>query len=438
MLPYLILRVIFLRAMSCVSSISSKRSRCEGFDDDFIHTPLKKCSKGYHEWSLSITTPATTPTGKPDYKRKTKSLDDDLISSPVKFGTDANVLNAEFQELSLQKLLVSLSTSDDSKSNPIFHIPELLHRIFNFLDHESLYRCSKVNPVWAAVASSIINKDLVIQQSSISGDLKIVELDQKVHPKSLTFYKLKQHRNFIENQLPRIRFTRLNSLNFYISPVLPAIFDDVTISNNLTKLTIAGNKKINDEELISLILGLPNLIDLDLRACSQISDISIVSIVTHCPKLQSINLGRHENSHLITDLSIMALSELEHLTTVGISGCDKISDVSIWQLYSKHSTTLVRLSINGCTQISDSSISDIVAKHGFPNLKVLDIRNCQLVRFKNLIQYRDWRHKYLMKPIHIHISDSMKKEFELQEQQLYKEFRTRIVNDLNRWVNEAT
>lgn len=402
-----------------------------------MQTPVKNCSKRHQKWSLSIATPATTPVGKSDGKRKTRSLDEDLISSPLKFKGDSNVLDVEFQELSLQKVLVSLSASD-AASSPVFHIPELLHRIFSSLDHESLNHCSMVNPIWSAVASRIINKDLVVQQSSISGDLKIVELDDKVHPKTLTFYKLKNHKNFVENQLPRINLLRLDSLKFYISPIIPAVLNKAAVSNNLTKLTIAGNKNITDQEMVYLIMGLPNLIELDLRACSQISDVSIVSIVKHCPKLQSINLGRHENSHLITDLSIMALSELENLTTLGISGCDKISDVSIWQLYNKHSTRMVRLSINGCTQITDNSISDIVANNGFPNLTVLDIRNCALVRFKKLIRYRDWRSKYLTKPIHIHISDSMKEEFELQQQQLYKEFRTRIMNDLNKWVNEES
>lgn len=430
-------------SMSCGTSVNTKRTRYEDFnpieDGDNCESPLKKCSKHFQKWSLSIATPQSSPVKTFALKRKSKSLDEELIiGSPVKFGCDTNVLNAEFQGLTLENSL-SVSEASSNRANltsPVFCIPELLHRIFKLLNPESLYNCSKVNPLWAAVASRIINQDLVIQPHSISGDLRIVEQDNMVHPQSLTFYKLKQQKLFIDTQFPHINFSRLNSLNFYISPVIPMVFDKLVVPNNVTKLTIAGDKRISDIELITLIKGLPNLIELDLRACSQISDVSIVSIVTHCPKLQSINLGRHDNPHLITDLTVMALCELENLTTVGLSGCTNISDVSIWQLYNKHSTTLVRLSINGCKQITDNSIVDIVTKNGFPNLSVLDIRNCSLIRFKRLIEYRLWRYEVAEKPIHIHISDSMQQEFELQERQLYKEFRARIRNDLNKWVNE--
>lgn len=428
--------------MSDVSCISSKRNRLD--DVEYMEkVPSKRKSRHFKKWSVSVSKAVPIRRmAKHNIFWRSKSLGTDLLSSPLTptSSSEATLLNANFAELCLESGRKELKNETfekyDDECNAIFRSPELLMNIFQHLDNDSLYNCSKVSPLWRCLISSILNHDIVYQHNGSLNLFHITERDGKIHPKNLSFYKFRNHHDFAQKQLPILELTRLNSLKFYISPVIPQVFHKLGLTNTLRKLTIAGDKNITDKQLIEIVMGLPDLVELDLRACTLISDVAIVSIVKYCPLLENVNLGRHENANLITDLSVMALSQLQNLKTLGLSGCHMITDVSIWQLYSKRASTLHRISINGCTKITDNSITDIVSKNGFPKLSMLDIRNCSLIRFKQLMDYRNWKFYKFQKTLHIHVCDGMKAEFQAQEQELNQYYRHRILNDLNKWINE--
>ena len=150
--------------------MGSKRNRVDSSNESPAKN-RKKVNRGFEKWSLSVVTPARTRFDRASEKRKTKSLDEDLLCPPLTplIVRYTNNLDVELSDLSInssRKKTIEFNAPDSS--NPVFQLPELLHRIFSYLEPESLNQCSKVNNTWEAIASTIINRDLVIQDGNFS------------------------------------------------------------------------------------------------------------------------------------------------------------------------------------------------------------------------------------------------------------------------------
>ena len=113
-------------------------------------------------------------------------------------------------------------------------------------------------------------------------------------------------------------------------------------------------QKITDVSIISISTHCTGLQSLNLEECNLITDVSIISISTHCTGLQSLNLW---SCHQITDASIISISE----NCTGLKEFDvsytNITDASLIAI-TKNCTGLQYLCTYGCDGLSSDELRD--------------------------------------------------------------------------------
>lgn len=120
-------------------------------------------------------------------------------------------------------------------------------------------------------------------------------------------------------------------------------------------------KTWNLDFLVSLIaISCPQLEDLILSNCTQVSDKSMLLVGRHCKNLKRLNLNR----------------------------CDRVSSLSIDALAQTcHKLVMLNLSrplLHPASQLKDESILRLVKANS--GLKELRLRNCELVTDKTVIE----------------------------------------------------
>lgn len=130
-----------------------------------------------------------------------------------------------------------------------------------------------------------------------------------------------------------------------------------------------------------IILGCPNIINIDLYQCSSITDEWLKLISENCPCLKTINLqdcddDDEEENENISDEGMKAIADkcinLKDITfsenhTVSYDMLDSLKDCS----------NLNTLYINNCCNVTDNCLN--LFKDYFRNLKTLDISRCALL-----------------------------------------------------------
>lgn len=91
-------------------------------------------------------------------------------------------------------------------------------------------------------------------------------------------------------------------------------------------LKIGSCNKISDVSL-KYNFKLPELKEINLSRCQQISIIGIESLVEHCPSLQSVDLTE---CHNINDKCVELLtSKLKRLSYLNLQRCNQLTDFSL-------------------------------------------------------------------------------------------------------------
>lgn len=409
----------------------------------------------------------------------------------------SNLLSEEFAELSLKKHSNQNLDQASFTHNDIFEIPEILEliikylldfetektpreriltrrppqsyqhalmmyknkehadKVWNQLQHQkavsqtqynsqagACYSYMLVNKLWLAIVREKLLKNLYFQ--SDSSYLKFHEAYFKKGPKlkkfkptNLIFHKLhKLKQKNIEKLSEVIELKELKWLEFYICPsIVPSLTWFTERLNKLERLALPGNKVIDNDFLIEISSKIPNLEVLDLRACDKVGDSGLVSIVTKCSKLHTVNLGRHRNSHLITGVSVMALAQYTQIRTLGVAGCD-VNDASIWELAELRGKFMERLSLNGCQKLSNLSLPILFKYNYFPNLSVLEIRNLEGVTdFKPIVVFK-LAQKARKRPILLESCPRILKIIHTLEKQVKHQNTSMIRRDMMTWIND--
>lgn len=254
----------------------------------------------------------------------------------------------------------------------------------------TMFNCLLVNKLWNSVTIQILNEYIHLRSSNQLEKLTSMLLTQstqrqltssktyndKLLPKSIIMHKVQTHQSILDCFTSQIDGLNLSWLEFYICPnVKPS---PQIITEKLTKLILPGCSLLNDDDLICMLKRAPNLTQLDLRACNLITDKSIYEIGNYTPRLEMLNLGRHTNGELITDLSMgNVIKNCTQLTTIGLAGCG-VSDWTIWEIAIKLGPSLQRLSINYCWKLTDMGICKSIKAQLFQNLSVLEIKDLNL------------------------------------------------------------
>lgn len=124
--------------------------------------------------------------------------------------------------------------------------------------------------------------------------------------------------------------------------------------------------------VINSHFSLPNLQQMILNNCPQISNSTISMLCSLVPNLSQLHC---RGLSRLTDDSLRMLALMPHLQDLDYSLCRQITDKGLGYLATtNHSDTLSSLSVYYCRNISDRSIVDLVQRHTM--LQTLNVAGC--------------------------------------------------------------
>ncbi|KAJ3680384.1 hypothetical protein LUZ60_016662 [Juncus effusus] len=144
----------------------------------------------------------------------------------------------------------------------------------------------------------------------------------------------------------------------------------------LEELSLSSCTKITDSGICALSDGPKHIKTLDLSKCTNIGDTCIVKIVNS--SRESLVCLKLLDCSKIGDATIFALSEnCPNLENLVIGGCREITDLSLQALANTCSESLRCLRMDWCVKITDFGLISIISK--CKNLIALDIGSCDKV-----------------------------------------------------------
>lgn len=316
------------------------------------------------------------------------------------------------------------------------------HNSGNEMMASVLHNCMMVNRLWFHITLELLLekfhfRDLgKFRQFLQSGVRRRVSNGRKlIKPKVMVFHKFHKLQQFELNELSQfLSCESLKWLEFYICPDVVPPLAWIQKFNNLEKLILPGNKKIDDKFLIQVSSHVNNLRVLDLRACDKVTDSGVIAMAIRCPRLQACNLGRHRNSSNITSLAVVALARNTDVETLGTAGC-KITDAGLWELAQLRGDRIKRLSLNNCDLLTNHSIPTLLGFNYFPNLAVLELRHVdQITEVKHLVRFKLWKRSQHI-PVLIEACERITQLMYEEENRIRNSYSLLALKDMSVWVN---
>lgn len=298
-----------------------------------------------------------------------------------------------------------------------------------------LHTCLQVNRLFNHIARDIIGERLLfsdeqrllqfIDCSTSSSRTKVLVLHKLFHTRQTVLEKVAQIADFL----------RLEWLELYMCPKLvpPAAM----LGPHIRKLVITGSRTVDDALLAQVAQKCPRLEVLDVRACEHVLDAGLHAIAGACTQLHTINVGRKNRGHLVTDAGVCELVRNNpNLTTVGLAGCH-VTDRLVWQLAASCNNTLARLLLNNCPYITDALAPAALANGCFPNLLVLELRfTPQITCWRPVIEFRR-RQELRGISVLVEVCEPHMRRMREQELAMDREISQRIFDDIGLWVNSC-
>ncbi|TMW57099.1 hypothetical protein Poli38472_003024 [Pythium oligandrum] len=143
---------------------------------------------------------------------------------------------------------------------------------------------------------------------------------------------------------------------------------------NLRKLELNQMERISDEFVGELTAKLPDLEDLSLARCSQLSDVAVRAAFENCRNLRHLDVSDLPD---LTDDSVEPIRRLGHsLKRVTIGRCLGLTDVAIEHIAIGANNCIERLVMSSLAEITDAAIFTL-QKHCLASLETLDISFCR-------------------------------------------------------------
>mmetsp|Transcript_6301 Transcript_6301/g.6851 ORF Transcript_6301/g.6851 Transcript_6301/m.6851 type:complete len:341 (+) Transcript_6301:240-1262(+) len=137
----------------------------------------------------------------------------------------------------------------------------------------------------------------------------------------------------------------------------------------LTELNLAYCSQLSLGTFQKLGTGCKNLETLDLRGCYQLSMSEFKVIGASYPHLRSVNLSYCA----YTDDSALQYLYSNHLEEISLDYCLRITDETIINL-AKKCSGLKRISLQGCSQLTDRALLGLAMYR--PKLEVINLQEC--------------------------------------------------------------
>ena len=112
---------------------------------------------------------------------------------------------------------------------------------------------------------------------------------------------------------------------------------------------------VTNESMVVISEFATQLESLNVSGCSRINDTGMIAIFSRCAKLQKVELVACP----ITDKSIQALFQLNHLQSLNIRNCDNVTDASFTKL-NRALPTLTQITIASLDMVTIASIRQLV------------------------------------------------------------------------------
>jgi Leucine Rich Repeat (LRR) protein len=129
-----------------------------------------------------------------------------------------------------------------------------------------------------------------------------------------------------------------------------------------------SNSTITDEELEIIVEILPNIVDIDMENCLNLTEKGIKSL-SRLKNLECLNLEGCE----ITDSWLRHLGGLSKLEDLNLSGCEEITGGGLAHL--KTLSNLISLDLSSCDGITDEGLPHL---SGFEHLTHLNLAGCPI------------------------------------------------------------
>lgn len=179
----------------------------------------------------------------------------------------------------------------------------------------------------------------------------------------------------------------------------------------LTALDLSGCFRLN-KVFAHGLTALPNLQQLNLSGCNQVTAPSLIAVAAHCHELQQLTLsdcGKGVNNEVLLALSqncpklqrlicarcpeirgmgVKAVANMRHLEILDLSGCTALTDSMLVHLSALDKAPQLReLHLTQLPKITDSIIAWIAMKDH--KLIVVNVLGCQHISAKALLSVRD-------------------------------------------------
>eukprot|EP01047_Picozoa_sp_COSAG01_P056790 COSAG01_NODE_6483_length_3639_cov_27.490113_1_plen_239_part_10 len=116
------------------------------------------------------------------------------------------------------------------------------------------------------------------------------------------------------------------------------------------------NTKIDNKSLANILKQYPNLRNLNLSRCNQITDKELQAIAANCTQLSSLDLSWCQQ---ITNEGLQAIAaKFTQLSSLDLNNCYKITDAGL-QALAANCTQLSSLNLTGCSQITNEGLQAI-------------------------------------------------------------------------------
>eukprot|EP00600_Ochromonadales_sp_CCMP1393_P007973 CAMPEP_0174975646 /NCGR_PEP_ID=MMETSP0004_2-20121128/12563_1 /TAXON_ID=420556 /ORGANISM="Ochromonas sp., Strain CCMP1393" /LENGTH=580 /DNA_ID=CAMNT_0016226529 /DNA_START=46 /DNA_END=1785 /DNA_ORIENTATION=+ len=158
-----------------------------------------------------------------------------------------------------------------------------------------------------------------------------------------------------QNQGTRFQFLDVSNCSMVGAEILVPL---TSWSNSLLRtLNLKNCTRLETQDVMEICRRCTNLETLDISNVN-VDDDCVVAVVESCPKLRNFHLS---GNHLLTVLSIIAVTSLIHLETLNLEDCFTLNEDCIDVLI-LGATQLKFLGLKGCFKIRDEALIKI-AKH---------------------------------------------------------------------------
>jgi F-box/leucine-rich repeat protein 2/20 len=238
-------------------------------------------------------------------------------------------------------------------------------------------KCNKVtNAGIRAIASNCINlKRLIAGNCSQISDESVLALAQScplLRDLDLCSTQVSDAAlNALGSSCPNIRMIALSDVRSITSFGLSAFAN----CPQLEVVRLAGCKAIDDDCLLKLSIGCPNVMELDLAHCSTLSPRMLSQALKSWPRLVTLNLRGYTPLRRSNEEPHVTIKH-PNLEDLNLSWCKFVDDAMIAEM-ADGTSSLISLDLGWCTSITANAFHRLAQK--CRNLRSLNLRGCTKV-----------------------------------------------------------